>query len=610
MNQNHQVESGIVLISTLLMLAALLALFAAFYSITRIEFATTRASKNSASGFAVAEAGLNLRAEEIRATFLDYNRPTGIAPVNNLACQGTNQGSGDFTCQDFEFGKHIATTYVSEDSNNPIQTTVPSGELYQNLAAQEYRYSIRSTAKNPQSEVEALLELRFKSRLIPLFQFVAFYDKDLEILPGPDMTLSGPIHTNGDLYLDTNSSLNIGGQVTVAGDLFRGRKDDSSCNKKTVAVKDPANYLSIMPNCNSRTQVQSSDLPPWNGMIRVGVEPLTVPQPEMLDSTPGSAYWDKADLRLALHLDSSNNPDLSFSSLAIEVRNTDNSVNTSATTFLEACPGLIDAAHAVGNSYSFFNNRETKFIKMLEVDLQGLLDCIHSSNLAGGLSALMNGKALNEESEGGLVLYLAVDGPDSYSIANSYGVRLRNAAELQSSLPSAPLVKGITVVTNQAIYSAGDYNIQNKIPAALMADSFNVLSNNWNFSDVPSTNAIGQRQATNTAINAAILAGTDSTGGVDGSNGRGVGKYNGGLENYPRFHENWSSKTLTYRGSFVSLGTPLHVDGEWKYGGPQYTAPNRNWDYDTDFNDAANLPPMTPRFVYLRQELFVREFEQ
>ena len=30
---------------------------------------------------------------------------------------------------------------------------------------------------------------------------------------------------------------------------------------------------------------------------------------------------------------------------------------------------------------------------------------------------------------------------------------------------------------------------------------------------------------------------------------------------------------------------------------------------DTDFNDAANLPPLSPRFVYLRQTLFQREFE-
>jgi len=65
---------------------------------------------------------------------------------------------------------------------------------------------------------------------------------------------------------------------------------------------------------------------------------------------------------------------------------------------------------------------------------------------------------------------------------------------------------------------------------------------------------------------------------------------------------------LTYRGSFVSLNTPQHVDGAWVYGGMQYQAPNRDWSYDTDFNDASNLPPLSPRFVYLKQELFARQF--
>ena len=36
---------------------------------------------------------------------------------------------------------------------------------------------------------------------------------------------------------------------------------------------------------------------------------------------------------------------------------------------------------------------------------------------------------------------------------------------------------------------------------------------------------------------------------------------------------------------------------------------NRNWGYDTRFNDAAQLPPLSPRFVYLSQTLFVREYE-
>ncbi|MFM7439853.1 MAG: hypothetical protein ACKO2V_14850, partial [Snowella sp.] len=65
---------------------------------------------------------------------------------------------------------------------------------------------------------------------------------------------------------------------------------------------------------------------------------------------------------------------------------------------------------------------------------------------------------------------------------------------------------------------------------------------------------------------------------------------------------------LTYRGSFVSTSTPVHVRGTWS--SQLYGAPNRNWDYDTQFNAAENLPPLAPRFVYLKQESFTRNYNQ
>ncbi|MCS6962243.1 MAG: hypothetical protein NZT61_07070, partial [Deltaproteobacteria bacterium] len=88
--------------------------------------------------------------------------------------------------------------------------------------------------------------------------------------------------------------------------------------------------------------------------------------------------------------------------------------------------------------------------------------------------------------------------------------------------------------------------------------------------------------------------------------GHNIDIYNGGLENYPRFHEDWNGYTLTYRGSFVSLNKPLKVRGFWA--SQCYRPPARDWQYDTRFNDAVNLPPLTPRFVYQKQQLYLRHF--
>lgn len=606
----RETQQGIALVGALMALLVLTSLLAAHVMLSRIELATTRSLSNSARGFAVAEAGLNLRAEQIRQTFLNYNRPSGNSPLEEEACEAGNDGSGDFQCQTHAIGNHTARTYVIESPDNPIITTIPPGELYQNLNAQEYRYTVRSEAVNRKGETEAVLELRFKSRLVPLFQFVAFYDKDLEILPGPQMVLSGPVHSNGDLYLNANNQLDIMGQVTTAGSIFRGRKNDGSCNSVPIRIKDPANPRSLVPSCPSRQLVDPNDLDAWNGMIVPGVDKLIVPSPDMLAPTPGNSYWDKADLRLVLRLNGSGQPNTASSATGVEVRRPDGSRDDNATFALDSCTGQLDGGtRAVSTSNTFFNNRESKTIRMLEVDIGGALNCIHET--LSSSTPLIPGKNLDEDSEGGLVVHFAVEGPQSSSPSNPYGVRIRNGEELRSTIPGAPTLKGITLVTDQALYLHGHYNRVNKKPAALLSDSFNVLSRRWNLDDSASTNSnVNSRPTYSTTINAAVLAGTDSTGGIEGVSGQSIGSYNGGLENYPRFHEHWSGKTLTYRGSFVSLSTPSHVSGGWVYGSPQYTAPNRDWDYDTDFNDAANLPPMTPRFVYLRQELFERDYNE
>jgi hypothetical protein len=71
---------------------------------------------------------------------------------------------------------------------------------------------------------------------------------------------------------------------------------------------------------------------------------------------------------------------------------------------------------------------------------------------------------------------------------------------------------------------------------------------------------------------------------------------------------------MNYRGSFVSLGKAQHKLANWACGsGPDclagvYEPPNRLYDYDSDFNNVAKLPPMTPKIVYVQQLLYTRIF--
>lgn len=725
LQRQQQAEGGYSLVVTVAMLLILSTLLISAAIISKIDTVSTNASAKSNTGFYAAEAGLNFRARDIKATFEGYNRPSGTSPLSWQNCMSGSgsQGSNDFACDEVPFQGQQVWTYVEEFPNNPRPTIVGDGP-FAGLSAQDYIYDVVSVATDQdtltnQKSPSAILGMRFKSRLVPLFQFAAFYEQDMDFAIPPSMTVNGRVHSNNDLYLDASSSgtFSINGQVTSVGKLYRGEKIQNDCSG-TVRIHDGSSYQTLGCSGSRKEYLQSDVKTTWPGKINVGVDKLEVPKPDQFDAQAGKLYWDKADLRVALVLNSSGNP------TGIEVQDVDGSSNSIATADLRSCsangatttvtnklPGLSiylgtdtfvnvanatkfqadladgdagDAVVVIGNdidsnvlsstassklnfkrqlghpyqilsslfskkddivrkavvstSDTFYNYREKvgspatnkadkgRYIRMLDVNMGALFDCVQSQNLMGS-------KTLSDDTDGGLVWYFTVKGPDSNKDVtkgddpNSYGVRLYNAAKLASSVPGAPTIKGLTVISDQAIYTRGNYNSINKKPAAILGDTINVLSGAWKMDDSNSRNYVGGvpsstvtvgslRQASTTTINAAFLAGIDISGGVNqgGQNG-GWSSSGGGWNNYPRFHERWDGATLNYRGSMVTLGSPRRVNG--KFCGSQsidsscniYTPPTRNWDYDSDFDNAATLPPLTPQAVSLIQERFQREFD-
>ncbi|MTF38111.1 hypothetical protein [Cyanobacterium aponinum] len=307
-----------------------------------------------------------------------------------------------------------------------------------------------------------------------------------------------------------------------------------------------------------------------------------------------------------------------------------------------------DASNHNKPPFRFFNNRENdnngRDMRLLQINIKSLtiwnyegiyLDgsqlksanqllfkTAPADNKAPANSFQALGMAARDTSDDGLVMYLAINS-SSYTNAGGntspYGFAIVEGNQLpglgSDNTFNLNDPTGLTIASNQAVYLQGDYNTRNKQPASILSDSLNVLSNkcfdpnkvinkedNMNCNDSTKNNNNSLGNALQTVMNVAFLAGNDETKG---------GLYNGGLENYPRLHESWSGIPLRYRGSFVSLGTPNHVNGKWPgTGGKFYNAPNRQWDYDTEFNDAKNLPPLTPRFSAMKQESFIRSFDQ
>jgi hypothetical protein len=197
---------------------------------------------------------------------------------------------------------------------------------------------------------------------------------------------------------------------------------------------------------------------------------------------------------------------------------------------------------------------------------------------------------------------------------------------------------GLTIATDRGAYIQGDYNecadyCQNtnadntplsipsrrtKLPASILADTITVLSNNCQSPDDKRLNCgiAGADGVFNTAVrtkvNAAFLSNTDkSIGNVDPLTDTlpgGTPKYSGGINNYMRMVENWTGVPFVYRGSFISLGAPLEFSGAYRSGGNYYNIPIRDFGFDTDFRSVDLLPPLTPRAIYLQQDVFKRTY--
>ncbi len=713
-------EQGFALITVLFLVVIIASMLSAYMVISQTELKLVKASRDSASGFNAAEAGLNIRAETIRNIFESYNYPAGTAPASIEDCFNGSAGTDDFACDSFTFNnQHEAVTMVSEPPGNPILTTIPPGEQFAGLNAQEFRYAVTSVGRNNQGSNEAILELTFKSRLVPMFQFGVFFEEDLEMFNGATLNLTGPVHTNGDLYMapQDNGATELAGPVSMAGSLYRGKKDTPSCagHSGTAKVRDPGSFLNLPLCSGSRPEV--TDVGAWNDNILIGEDPVVVPPAEALDAFGDGLYWQRADLRLVLKLNGAEQPLRNFngvdSSTGVYVFNPDNSVNKVATDALHSnscqytggtegfagapikrVPGIdnsapfsqaafhnsLDSQRYVGQPYfnqgtaghqqwravnsdydekgliwdyidkvsrpignthkasppfpdSLGNNRLTlhreynhnsslnEFQTVLEIDMQALLTCIgEHEDLAGG-GILINDRKLNDITEQGLVFFLTVQGASSDDDHNNYAVRIRNGSELESSDTNHETVRGLTVISDQQVVVWGDYNLNsNWKPSAIIADAHFLLSNNWRdfSSEIPSVNPnwLRWRRGSNTTVNTAVLSGMKRTGNANGAAGRDIGNPGGGVINIFRFNEHFrdpgngltNNQFFTYQGSFVSLGPTLHTQSGWEPFN-YYSAPNRTWAYDTRFNDPNKLPPMTPAFVYLRQELFVRNFD-
>lgn len=462
---------------------------------------------------------------------------------------------------------NITVTAVTPQLTPIPGSTPPVAGFGPSNLTQSYYYlaTIDVAATNLGKPMTTRVRRIFEKEILSPWDYAIFYDDDLELHPGPAQTITGWVHTNGALYTG-HSSLTFGSRVTnVRGWTVGFMAGDGQHPSDTPA--SPYYQADIPPAKDTNHQPFGID--PWaifaarrtDGSNDGWLELIKRPVPDgsggvKPDNKADARYFNQADIRILV--DGSNNVVMTDKSGAV--------INASST---GKGAQLYNAfKNAVATNGSLQDNREATTVRLVTLDISKITSAVNASP-----------SALNFNG----IVYIADTSAGINGATPRRGVKLINASVMPSS--------GLALVSENPIYLRGNVNTgpsnppsntssdfsqptssgYNREPVLIAADSINILSEAWN--DSSSTGALSGRKATNTTVNAALLAGIVPTGTV-GNN------YSGGAENFPRFLEDWGGVNFTYYGSIVCLYDSEQAKGIWGKSNV-YNAPARQWYFDT-----------------------------
>jgi hypothetical protein len=456
------------------------------------------------------------------------------------------------------------------------------GSPYEGLMMLAAEYEVISTVSNSSSgfNISAAVGQQINLGVVPIFQFAIFYQNTLEINPGSAMTVNGLVHGNTNIFIDPTGALTFSNSVSSSGsiDMYENPLDPTSGRPAVGTATFDGSELSGVSPLNLPVGTNSS------GTVSNNVEAILQIPPSGAGPTSatGTNYlYNQADMIILV---SNNSVTVQSGPGSQSNPNVAIFTNTTAwTNFLSTNSGT-----------QFYDQRDALTVQAVDLDVGNLAKWAatnttvlgpQSTNLGRQVDSvfIQDFRTTNSSTQPGIVLTngttlpnlgLAVVTPDPVYIKGNYNVGTNWTAG------TAPNSVGIPTNLNTA-------NTSQTYPAAIYADAITILSPNWVNST--GTESYTSRTATADTVNAAFLE------GIVPSNGS---YYSGGVENFPRLLENWNGTVqFTYNGSMVAMFDSVYATGKYLNPGNYYYQPDRVWAFDTNFNNPAKLPPLTPKVV-------------
>lgn len=491
--------------------------------------------------------------------------------------------------------------------------------------------------------MSAVVHQTLKLANVPVFQYGAFYNLDLDYSPGQAMTMNGKVHCNGTIWMYPQATATFNDVVEAT--ITVTNKDNPNDQQTLSSYTTPINYNGgnpisgvdslNMPVAGSNTNVQS--------ILALPPAAVAAPNTAAYEPTNQIYLYNKVDLIISnaatglvgnwgtnitifyQDKDKSGGPFFQFTNnewcifsnknlpyTVLPPTNSPIGPNSNYVRIASLFPFVTNVA--------FYDFREGKTVRAVQLDIAKLNDWLNNpwyegsnwNNVCGGYDGKHGTKGHPIDA---IYVYNSVP----LTASQLPAVRVVNGRIMPSS-------KGLTVATPTPLYTLGLYNVQTNIaatssqmsinttntawtwPAALMGDAITILSGDWNDANSlaksgstynnPASSSGNRVVSSNITVNAAMFE------GIVPSTLTTHKQYSGGLENFLRLQEDWAGgpDQLWYNGSIVVMFRSVYATNYWigpadrsGYPNHNYTVPTRKWGFDANFMDANKLPPCAPQ---------------
>ena len=636
-------DKGATLLVYLFLLGALSALAFSALKMTTLGLETSESYKGSKAAFYSAEVGLDFAVNSIITRF------EGLVPFTTSADEPNSDADGFITIPEYQ-GHSIRYRITKPLEKYLYQSTVGSSFIYHYA----HTYDIEGISESNTDSTSEKIKERIRVLETPLVQYFIFFGQtgsaaDLQLFPSPIFNMWGRVHSNGNIFIGSESTTinlrNYDDQgnlsphlLSASGKIVTRRKNSAQSFNNTVFIKTSATgdtftpFLPLPPVIDSTNQVEQEAL--FNEFVLVNQPEFTTPSRDLIRR--GAFYEQKARRPEINTIDGiviTGRGDLGSGQIEVSVSRPVLTDVTNLIDLRQSSPGK----NINGLPEKIIREQQNAFGDCREGDRQVNTTDIDINALERWYVEYLKDLGLDLAGDG-ILIYASRSPEGDFTNKDGNLEAIRLVANSPSSLPQ--LLDETTIVTDNPMYVQGDFNTIETRGVALISDAFNILSNNFRnhvncgpgfppscqpgplgpnrippnggkACGVSSSQLLFNFRGTETTVNAAVFSGN-----VPGTT---IGD---GAHIYPRFHEFWYTTRfpqnfgrfgnkppdLNILGAFINLWTSQQADGEFiPFTSDLYSAPRRNWGWDVRFGDPEFWPPFIPSVFTVERVGFLEE---